>query len=68
MQYAAKLLNVSRLPIPPVPEPFRKLLNLPPGMAPARGYGSHPGATEQHNEEIPATPPVRPRDASPEAL
>ena len=61
MQYAAKLLNVSRLPIPPVPEPVRKLLNLPPGMAPARGYESHPGATQRHDEEVPATPPVRPR-------
>src|SRR5215204_6137617 len=27
LQYAAKLLNVSRLPVPPVPSPVKKLLN-----------------------------------------
>jgi hypothetical protein len=28
LQYAAKLLNVSRLPAPPIPSPVRRLLNL----------------------------------------
>ncbi|MGH3147643.1 MAG: hypothetical protein ACRDTR_17765, partial [Rubrobacter sp.] len=38
LKYAAKLLNVSRLPLPPVPGRVRRALNLPDHFAPARGY------------------------------
>ena len=44
LSYAAKLLNVSRLPVPPVPGPLRRALNLPSYYAPARGYTSPDGA------------------------
>src|SRR5919202_2940331 len=44
LQYAAKLLNVSRLPAPPTPEPVRRLLNLGEPSVNARGYASRPGA------------------------
>ena len=38
LQYAAKLMNVSRLPMPPVPARIRDLLGLPDQFAPARGF------------------------------
>src|ERR671932_1454366 len=38
LHYAAKLLNVSRLPVPRLPAPIRRLLNLKEQPAPARGY------------------------------
>ena len=38
MGYVAKLLNVSRLPMPSVPARVRRLLNLPALSAPGRGY------------------------------
>ena len=60
LQYAAKLLNVSRLPVPPVPSPVRRLLNLQRTVT-ARGYASRPD-TERHDaEEHVALPLVRPR-------
>src|SRR5919199_1118264 len=60
LQYAAKLLNVSRLPVPPVPSPVRRLLNLQQTMT-ARGYASRPD-TERHDAEEHVAPPlVRPR-------
>ena len=60
LQYAAKLLNVSRLPVPPVPSPVRRLLNLQQTVT-ARGYASRPD-TERHDaEEHVALPLVRPR-------
>jgi hypothetical protein len=60
LQYAAKLLNVSRLPVPPVPSPVRRLLNLQRTET-ARGYASRPD-TERHDaEEHVALPLVRPR-------
>jgi hypothetical protein len=37
LQYAAKLLNVSRLPVPPIPSPVRRLLNLNEQAGIARG-------------------------------
>lgn len=43
MQYAAKLLNVSRLPIPALPGPLRRLLKVPAKLTPARGYESRSG-------------------------
>jgi hypothetical protein len=61
LQYAAKLLNVSRLPAPPIPSPVRRLLNLGEPSVNARGYASRPGAAPQDAEEHVAAPPVRPR-------
>ncbi len=62
LQYAAKLLNVSRLPMPPIPSPVRRLLNLKEqaGIA-SRGYASR-SETESHDaEERVVRPLVRPR-------
>jgi hypothetical protein len=61
LQYAAKLLNVSRLPVPPIPSPVRRLLNLGEQTVTARGYGSRPGAEPHDAEEYVASPPMRPR-------
>jgi hypothetical protein len=64
LQYAAKLLNVSRLPVPPIPSPARKLLNRGKQTVSARGYTSGPGvsSTEPRDTEEHVTPPlVRPR-------
>src|ERR687894_2168726 len=59
LQYAAKLLNVSRLPVPPIPSPVRRLLNLQQTVT-ARGYASRPQA-EPRNAEEHVAPLVRPR-------
>jgi hypothetical protein len=61
LQYAAKLMNVSRLPMPPVPAGIRKLLNLPDQFAPARGFTDRPGAETEDVEEHAAPPAPRPR-------
>jgi hypothetical protein len=62
LQYAAKLLNISRLPVPPVPEPVRRALNLPTQFAPARGYEAPGQDSAQAMEDEPAAPqPMRPR-------
>ncbi|MDQ4063252.1 MAG: GNAT family N-acetyltransferase [Actinomycetota bacterium] len=70
LQYAAKLLNVSRLPAPSMPSPVRRLLNLGGHTVTARGYSSRPeisGASEaepldvENAEEHVAPPLVRPR-------
>lgn len=70
MQYAAKLLNVSRLPVPPVPERIRKALKLPSYYAPARGYEpSGPSRTPSEGAEtLPGTPQARPRAPIPAPL
>jgi hypothetical protein len=52
LHYAAKLLNVSRLPAPPIPAPIRRFLNLEEQAALARGYenlseAGSPDAQEQ---------------------
>src|SRR5918993_2284641 len=62
LQYAAKLLNVSRLPVPPIPSLVRRLLNLKEQAGIARGYARlHPGAVLQEaKEEHVAPPPLRP--------
>ena len=67
MQYAAKLLNVSRLPVPPVPERLRKALGLPPQFAPARGYTDYQ-EDEQNAELGEPEPLVRPRAPIPAPL
>src|SRR5919202_2804477 len=61
LQYAAKLLNVSRLPVPPIPPPVRRLLKRGEQTVIARGYASRPGAEPQDAEEDDAPPPMRPR-------
>jgi hypothetical protein len=67
LQYAAKLLNVSRLPVPPIPSPARRLLNSGKQTVSARGYASSPGASstepwDAEDVEEHVTPPlVRPR-------
>ena len=61
LQYAAKLLNVSRLPVPSIPSPMRRLLNLEKQTVPARGYALRTWAEPQDAEEQVATPLVRPR-------
>ena len=62
LQYAAKLLNVSRLPVPQIPSPVRRLLNLKEQARIARGYASYPGAVLQEDTEGHVAPPlVHPR-------
>jgi hypothetical protein len=61
LKYAAKLMNVSRLPMPSVPAPLRRLFRLPETFAPARGFTDRPGAEAQEVEEHVAPPAPRPR-------
>jgi hypothetical protein len=68
LQYAAKLMNVSRLPMPSVPAPLRRLLNLPQQFAPARGFTDRPGAEADEVEEHVAPPAPRPRAPIPRPL
>jgi len=68
LQYAAKLMNVSRLPMPPVPAPLRRILGLPEQFAPARGFTDRPGAETEDLEERAAPPAPRPRAPIPGPL
>ncbi len=68
LQYAAKLMNVSRLPMPPVPAPLRRILGLPDQFAPARGFTDRPGAETEDLEERAAPPAPRPRAPIPGPL
>jgi hypothetical protein len=68
MDYAAKLLNVSRLPMPPVPAPIRRALNLPDSFAPSRGFTDRPGVETEDAEEYVAPPAPRPRAPLPGPL
>jgi hypothetical protein len=61
LKYAAKLMNVSRLPMPSVPAPLRRVFRLPETFAPARGFTDRPGAEPQDAEEHVAPPAPRPR-------
>ncbi|CAN5907221.1 hypothetical protein BH23ACT11_BH23ACT11_00740 [soil metagenome] len=61
LSYAAKLMNVSRLPMPTVPGPIRKVLNLADYNAPARGFDDRAGNEVQDANEYMAPPPTRPR-------
>lgn len=65
MHYAAKLLNVSKLPLPPLPAPVERALNLVYPSAPLHGHPDHrPGresaeaAPESREQQA---PPMRPR-------
>jgi hypothetical protein len=68
LQYAAKLMNVSRLPMPSVPAPLRRLLKLPQQFAPARGFTDRPGAEAHDVEEHVAPLAPRPRAPIPRPL
>ncbi len=69
LQYAAKLLNVSRLPVPPIPALVRKILNLKERPVTARGYTSRPGSIPLEDaQEHDAQRPVRPRMPIPSPL
>jgi hypothetical protein len=68
LQYAAKLMNVSRLPMPSVPAPLRRLFKLPQQFAPARGFTDRPGAEVHEVEEHVAPPAPRPRAPIPRPL
>ena len=70
LQYAAKLLNVSRLPVPPVPSLVRRLLNFKEQARIARGYARlHPNAVLQEaTDEHAAPPPLRPRAPIPKPV
>ena len=68
LRYEAKLMNVSRLPMPSVPAPLRRLLNLPQQFAPARGFTDRPGAETHEVEEHVAPPAPRPRAPIPRPL
>ena len=61
LEYAVKLMNVSRLPMPSVPAPLRRIFKLPEQFAPARGFTDRPGAETQEVEEHVAPPAPRPR-------
>ena len=64
LQYAAKLLNVSRLPAPAIPSPVRRFLNLGEQTVIGRGYASRLDASETEPldpAERAAPPSVRPR-------
>ncbi len=61
LEYAAKLLDVSRLPVPPLPAPVRRLLHLPEWTAPARGYPSPPQGGPANIRAQLAPPWQRPR-------
>lgn len=56
LDYAAKLLDVSRLPLPPLPLPLERRLGLQNGAEGARGYES-----SEQAEQGSAAPPSRPR-------
>ncbi len=61
LSYAVKLLDVSRLPAPPVPAPLRKILNRgEESTYVARGFGNRPDAASQDVEDE-QPPPPRPR-------
>ncbi|HEY6579914.1 MAG TPA: hypothetical protein VIZ60_02160, partial [Rubrobacter sp.] len=68
LTYAAKLMNVSRLPMPPAPAPLRRLFKLPEAFAPARGFTDRLGAEPQEVEEHVAPPAPRPRAPIPRPL
>jgi hypothetical protein len=61
MQYVAKLLNVSRLPTPPLPSPVERLLGLNGQTALTNLYAEEPGAEPLDVHEHTLPPPPRPR-------
>ncbi|MGF1473767.1 MAG: GNAT family N-acetyltransferase [Rubrobacteraceae bacterium] len=47
LNYAAKLLNVSKLPVPPIPARARRLFNLPAAPSPSRSRLPLPGPAKK---------------------
>jgi hypothetical protein len=66
MQYAAKLLNVSRLPAPRLPAPVERLLNLQERAAPVYVDTLGSESLDVHEHVVP--PPVRPRAPIPKPI
>nr|MDQ3841810.1 hypothetical protein [Actinomycetota bacterium] len=64
----AKLLNVSRLPVPPLPAPVRRLLNLKEPPAPAHGYANPSEDEPSDAQEQIEIPPLRPRARLPKPI
>ena len=68
LQYAVKLLDVSRLPAPPIPAPIERVLKRREQTTyVARGFGNRPDAASQDVEDQ-APPPPRPRAPIPAPL
>ena len=61
MQYVAKLLNVSRLPTPPLPSPVERILGIKEQITPTNAYADEPGAEPLDAHEHALLPPQRPR-------
>lgn len=60
LDYAAKLLDVSQLPVPRLPAPLERRLGARPTAA-AGGSGAHStGASREGGDEVLEAPPVRP--------
>ena len=68
LKYWAKLMNVSRLPMPSVPAPLRRIFKLPETFAPARGFTDRPDAETREVEEHVAPPAPRPRAPIPRPI
>jgi hypothetical protein len=68
MQYAAKLLNVSQLPMPSLPERLQKALGLPSYFSPSRGYTGHQDSGHADLGEPEPVPQPRPRAPIPAPL
>ena len=68
LSYAVKLLDVSRLPVPTIPAPLRKVLNRgEESTYVARGFGNRPDVPSQDVEDE-EPPPPRPRAPIPAPL
>ncbi len=61
LHYAAKLLNVSRLPAPPIPAAVSRLLNLKEPVAPAHEHADRSEAEPPDIHEYLVHAPMRPR-------
>ena len=68
LHYAAKLLNVSRLPVPPLPAPVMRLLSLKEPAAPAHGYENPSEDEPSDAQEQIEIPPLRPRAPLPKPI
>jgi hypothetical protein len=68
LHYAAKLLNVSRLPVPQIPAPVRRFLKLKEPTATARGYDALSEAEPLGGQEEHDVPPMRPRAPLPRPI
>src|SRR5215217_6676389 len=68
LHYAAKLLNVARLPVPPLPTPVRRFLNLKAPTAPAHGYENPSEDEPSDAQEQIEVPPIRPRAPLPKRI